>query len=85
MSPASYRGIIGGGYQLAITFGILVMFYIRYGCTFINGSGSFRLAWGLQAIPGIVMLVGIHFLPESPRWLANHERLKDAKEVSNNK
>lgn len=81
VSPVSYRGIIGGGYQLAITFGIMVMFYISFGCSYINGVGSFRLAWGLQMIPGIVLFVGVHFLPESPRWLANHGKLEEAVEI----
>lgn len=35
--------------QLAIEFGILFMYFIGYGCKFINnqtGTASFRVAWG---------------------------------------
>lgn len=81
VSPASSRGIVGGLFQLAITFGILVMFYIGYGCSFISGEGSFRLAWALQMIPGLVLFVGIFFLPESPRWLANNGKWEQAEDV----
>lgn len=33
--------------QLAIEFGILIMFFVGYGCSFIGGpTASFRTAWG---------------------------------------
>lgn len=81
VSPAPSRGVIGGLFQLAITFGILVMFYIGYGCTFINGQASFKLAWALQMIPGLVLFAGVFILPESPRWLANNNKWEQAEEV----
>ncbi|AOA63259.1 Glucose sensor or transporter [Komagataella phaffii] len=81
VSPAKIRGLIGGLFQLSVTVGIMVMFYIGYGCHFIDGVASFRLAWGLQMIPGFILLVGVFFIPESPRWLANHERWDDAVEI----
>lgn len=74
ISRAKNRGLIGGLYQLAITLGILVMFFIGYGCTFIDGTTSWRVAWALQMIPGVFLLSGVIFLPESPRWLANHDQ-----------
>ncbi|CUM57495.1 unnamed protein product [Debaryomyces tyrocola] len=70
MAPRKIRGLIVGLFQLSITIGMLIMFYVAYGCQFINGVGSFRLAWGLQIIPGIILIVGCFFIPESPRWLA---------------
>lgn len=81
VSPAPSRGVVGGLFQLAITFGILVMFYIGYGCTFISGHASFRVAWALQMVPGLVLFVGVFFLPESPRWLANNDKWEQAEEV----
>lgn len=81
ISPAPLRGIIGGLFQLAITLGILIMFYIGYGCSFINGEASFRLAWALQMIPGLLLFAGILFLPESPRWLANNDKWDQAEEI----
>jgi len=65
----------------AITWGILIMFYISYGCSFINGTGAFRVPWGLQMIPAIFLFGAMLFLPESPRWLAKKDRWEEAIQV----
>ncbi|PKX89748.1 MFS general substrate transporter [Aspergillus novofumigatus IBT 16806] len=54
------------------------MFFIGYGCSFIPGATSFRLAWGLQFVPSVLLMVGLPFLPESPRWLAKVDRTEEA-------
>jgi hypothetical protein len=49
------------------------MYFIGYGCSFIgtpHSTASFRTAWGLQFVPALCLVIGIPFLPESPRWLA---------------
>ncbi|KLJ13670.1 hypothetical protein EMPG_11405 [Blastomyces silverae] len=73
LAPPSRRGRLVGAQQWAITWGILIMFYMSYGCTFIgpaNGTTAFRLPWALQMIPGIFLVFALFFMPESPRWLA---------------
>ncbi|KAK5168748.1 uncharacterized protein LTR77_006057 [Saxophila tyrrhenica] len=73
------RGSIIVIQQLAIEIGILVMYFIGYGCSFIPGpTASFRTAWGIQFIPCFVLLVGLPFLPRSPRWLAKVGRTEEA-------
>ncbi|RSL41838.1 hypothetical protein CEP53_012518 [Fusarium sp. AF-6] len=64
--------------QLAIEWGILIMYFIGYGCGFIPGTASFRTAWGTQFIPCVVLMVGLPFLPRSPRWLAKVGREEEA-------
>ena len=81
MAPPSKRGRLVGAQQWAITWGIMIMFYISYGCSFIKGTAAFRLPWGLQAIPGILLFIGMMFLPESPRWLARKDRWEECMEV----
>lgn len=81
LSPASLRGFFGGLYQLAITFGIMVMFYISYGCTFLEGVKSFRAAWAIQMTPGVFLLMGLFVLPESPRWLANQGFINEGENI----
>lgn len=81
ISPKRVRGLIGCLFQWAVTIGIMVMFFMSYGCSQIDGVASFRIAWGLQIIPGLLLFVGVPFLPESPRWLANHGRWDEAEEV----
>ncbi|OAA66997.1 major facilitator superfamily transporter glucose [Niveomyces insectorum RCEF 264] len=88
MSQPSLRGRVVAAQQWAITWGILIMFYISYGCSFIGGDpataynpASFRVPWGLQMIPAILLFIGMYFLPESPRWLAKHDRWEECKAV----
>lgn len=77
----SKRGRLVGFQQWAITWGILIMFFICYGCSFMKGTAAFRVPWGLQAIPAALLFLGLIFLPESPRWLCKKDRWDEAKEV----
>lgn len=55
------------------------MYLISYGCSVsIPTAKAFRIAWGIQAVPGVVLFVALFFFPESPRWLANHDRWEEA-------
>lgn len=72
------RGAIIVIQQLAIEWGILIMFFIGYGCSKIPGPASFRTAWAMQFVPAIVMIIGLPFLPESPRWYAYKDRTEEA-------
>lgn len=78
------RGSIIVIQQLAIEFGILIMFFVGYGCSFIGSAqstASFRTAWGVQFVPAVLLLMGIPFLPRSPRWLAKVGRVEEAIDV----
>jgi len=78
IAPPSKRGRLVGCQQWAITWGILIMFYISYGCSYINGTAAFRVPWGLQMLPAIFLFAGMLLLPESPRWLAKKDRWEEA-------
>lgn len=65
----------------AHSWGILIMFYISYGSSFINGVAAFRLPWALQMIPAIILFFGMIILPESPRWLASKDRWEECEQV----
>lgn len=81
LAPRKIRGLVGGMFQLSVTIGILIMFYVSYGCGKINGVGGFRLAWGIQIIPGLILLMGCLFIPESPRWLAKNGYWDQCEEI----
>jgi MFS family permease len=79
LAPARIRGRIVGIQQWSIEWGILIMYLISYACVrTIDGPTSFRVAWGIQMIPGTILLISLFFFPESPRWLAQHERWEES-------
>ncbi len=43
LAPPSKRGRLVGTQQWAITWGIMIMFYISYGCSYIDGTPAFRI------------------------------------------
>lgn len=57
------------------------MYYISYGTSFVDGNASFRLPWGLQMIPAIILMACLPLMPRSPRWLANKDRWDEAIEI----
>jgi len=78
IAKAEKRGFLVIIQQLAIEFGILIMFFIGYGCSFIPGPASFHTAWGIQFVPCVFLIIGLPFLPRSPRWLAKVGRKEES-------
>ncbi|OQE36321.1 hypothetical protein PENCOP_c012G03193 [Penicillium coprophilum] len=79
LAPAHIRGRVVGIQQWAIEWGILIMYLIAYGCVVgVSGTAAFRICWGVQAIPGLILFIALFFFPESPRWLASQERWEEA-------
>lgn len=78
IAPKRIRGRLGSMFQWAVTWGIMIMFYISYGCTFIEGPASFRTAWGIMILPGAILVAAVFVVPESPRWLASKDRWDEA-------
>lgn len=65
-APHGIRGALVSTYQLAITVGILMSYLTGL---LLGGDGTWRVMFGLGIVPGALFLIGLVFLPESPRWL----------------
>lgn len=65
-APTRWRGALVSAIQLAITIGILASYIVNLVFT---GTGDWRLMLGLGMVPALMLLAGLVFLPESPRWL----------------
>ncbi|HXD38463.1 MAG TPA: sugar porter family MFS transporter, partial [Rhodanobacter sp.] len=78
IAPESIRGAMISLYQLMITIGILA-------AALSNAALSYTQSWrwmlGVIAIPGALFLLGVAFLPESPRWLMMRGRQPEAEQV----
>jgi len=79
IAPSRDRGAIVSLNQLCITGGILVSYLA--GFSLARTPDGWRWMLALGALPGLVLAIGMLFLPESPRWLAGHGRLRDAEAV----
>ena len=77
LAPPEVRGSLVALQQLAITFGIMISFWIDYGTNYIGGTGAtqseaaWRIPIALQLVPALILGVVIAFMPHSPR-LASH-------------
>ncbi|KAL2536933.1 Sugar transporter ERD6-like 5 [Forsythia ovata] len=72
ITPKNLRGAFTAVNQLMICCGSSVMFLVGNVFTWRT------LAW-IGAIPCLLQLVGLFFIPESPRWLAKMGRWDDSK------
>ncbi|GMG32753.1 unnamed protein product [Ambrosiozyma monospora] len=81
ISRKDVRGKMVGCQQWSIEWGILIMYYIGYGCSFIKSNASFRIPWGLQMIPAVLLVIFLPICPESPRWLASKGRWDECHEI----
>lgn len=66
-AETSIRGLLGTGFQLFLTIGILLVYVAGTLMSWVN------LSWICGVIP-ILLVVGMFFIPESPTWLLKHVR-----------
>ena len=78
ISPAAGRGRFVTMFQLAITIGILLGYFVDRTLT---GSGEWRLMLGSSAVPALILLFGMFVVPPSPRWLLKMGRDEEAKDT----
>ena len=79
ISPARIRGRMVSVNQFAIIFGMLIVYFVNF---FIASrhteAWNVQYGWcwmfGSEALPALVLLVLLFFVPESPRWLTKQNR-----------
>ncbi|CAF9903035.1 MAG: hypothetical protein ALECFALPRED_000108 [Alectoria fallacina] len=78
ISPPEIRGALLVLEELSIVTGFVVAFWITYGTRYMAGEWAWRLPFLLQLVPGLVLGLGILFLPFSPHWLVSKGRDAEA-------
>jgi sugar porter (SP) family MFS transporter len=79
LSSAAKRGALILVEGSLITFGVMISYWIDFGLFWASGSSAqWRVPIALQIVLALVMVFGIGFLPESPRWLVKQNRNAEA-------
>jgi len=83
IAPTKYRGRLVALNQLATVTGIFLVYFVNL---WISNSGdstwqvesAWRWMFGVGTIPGLIFLIALFFVPESPRWLMKQGRREEA-------
>jgi sugar porter (SP) family MFS transporter len=78
LAPAKVRGSLVAVNMLAITTGIVVADLVDYA---FSASHGWRYMFGLAVLPAIVLVIGMWWLPDSPRWLISKSKIDQARQV----
>lgn len=80
VSPAHIRGRLVSLNQMAIVTGILLAYLVNWGLS-SAGPESWRWMFAVAAVPSLLFLIALFFVPESPRWLTENGREEEARHV----
>ncbi|WP_129728423.1 sugar porter family MFS transporter [Ectobacillus funiculus] len=78
MAPAAIRGRVASLNTLMNALGILMAYVINY---VFSSSGRWDWMLLLAVVPSLLLMIGMLFMPESPRWLLQNEREEEARRV----
>lgn len=78
VAPAHIRGRGITAFQLFLTFGILLAYIIDL---IFTASNNWQAMFAVILIPATILLIGMWFLPETPRWLLAKNRGNQAKAI----
>ncbi|WP_105986242.1 glucose transporter GlcP [Staphylococcus chromogenes] len=78
LAPTDARGSLSSLNQLMITIGILSSFLVNYA---LSPFEAWRWMLGLAVVPSLILMIGVVFMPESPRWLLEKRGEKAARDV----
>ncbi|HXD61314.1 MAG TPA: sugar porter family MFS transporter [Lacisediminihabitans sp.] len=79
VSPPRVRGGLVSFNQLMITAGILLAYLVNF--AFASMPDGWRWMLGVGAIPGAALAIGMLTVPRTPRWLMEHGKEKEARDV----
>ncbi|KAK0731807.1 sugar transporter [Lasiosphaeris hirsuta] len=73
-----HRGRLTTVYNCLWNVGALIVAWISFGTNFVDNEWSWRIPAILQAIPSVIQLAFIYWVPESPRYLMAKDRHEEA-------
>lgn len=79
VAPKQVRGTLVSIYQLMVTAGIFLGYCTNYGTKQYDNSVQWRVPLGLNFAWALLMIGGMTFVPESPRYLVQVGKIQEAK------
>jgi MFS transporter, SP family, arabinose:H+ symporter len=79
IAPAAWRGRLVCCFQINIVVGILLAYLSNYAIVLQHfGAAEWRWELGVPALPALIFLLCLFFIPRSPRWLLGRGRAPEA-------
>ena len=78
VSPPKERGFFGAWTQIMTCLGILIAQILGL---FLSKGNYWRIILAVAGFIGVGQLVGLFFVPESPKWLAEHGKQSQARRI----
>ncbi|KAI5838476.1 general substrate transporter [Morchella snyderi] len=75
--PKQVRGAMVASYQLFVTCGLLTSYCVNLGTSRVSNSGEWRGPLAIGYFWASSLMVGMFFLPESPRWLLANDKSEE--------
>jgi MFS family permease len=81
--PPKDRGMLVDIHAVALNGGYLIAGYVGVGFYHYSGGNQWRAAMGLSMLFPTIVLIGINWMPESPRYLLSKGRNEEAWAIVN--
>lgn len=78
VAPPHWRGRCTGFYNCGWFGGAIPAAIITFGTNYMDNNYSWRIPLILQAFACVIVMGGVFFIPESPRWLVANGREEEA-------
>ncbi|ETN40969.1 uncharacterized protein HMPREF1541_05249 [Cyphellophora europaea CBS 101466] len=80
-APANQRGMLLGGFNVFVSIGLLIGSIVDNYTSKIMSPKSYQIPLGIFFIVPVILSIALPFMPESPRWLIEHNRTSDARKA----
>lgn len=79
--PARNRGLLVDIHSAALLFGYTFAGWMGFGFYHVGSKNAWRAPLAIQALPGLIVLLAMPWLPESPRYLIQKGKHEEARRV----
>jgi MFS family permease len=79
LAPAHSRGFLVSLHVVGMNAGYIISGFASLGFSYMTDEIQWRLSFIINAVVGILLLLALFFVPESPRWLITKGRFEEAK------